>query len=846
MLQDLAGGLTLGEEGVGLAEGDELLHQVVHPHLEAARDQGIPVEVVDLVGGIIGVVVALLGAQELLARQHEGRALAQEDDLLAEPVHGEALLVGGLGVGGQELVPDGVVVVAGHIVDDHIRGGPAHGAVALRAQDAEDHHFGCAVVGLAVDVALILGVEDAALQAVADGVVEDRHGADALAAGNNLGNIGLSGLEFRAQRGAAAGPALAVEDRLGVDGVDRLLDGLHGLDIVQGHEIEAEAVDVVLLRPVGHGVHHVLAEHDPLGGRLVAAAGAVGGGAGGVVAVVVIGYDLVQAGVDVKGVVVDHVHDHAHAVLMQGLDHLLELVDPDLAPVGIHGVGALGGVVVLGVVAPVELRRVLGFVHGGVVVDGLEVDVGDPQVPEIVHADGHAGGVGQAALGKGQVLAREPASRNAVGEVADVDLPDDGLVVGVDVLEVFVLVKARGVRLRQVDDHAPVAVDAHCPGVGVHGLLGPGGGGYGVGVVGPVTAVGGNGPDALLAPGHVELLIGVSAAAELIEVQHHGARGGSPDLEGGGLAVEDRAQVVAAVGVKGLEGRGVEDLGGNRVLLLEALQLHGVSLGEVQLLVQGDVALNRFLVETGQALHGDLPVAVEDLDLIQGAEAGGGGDVAADHAQIRDLRQSEFVSLTQGLPSVRTDVLGAVSRQQIDLGVLAGDLGVAVRLKVLLGFAPACAAGIGAVLADDEAHLGNVLGDVQDHLDAVVAGVEEIAPAIGVGIPDPHIALGIVHVFGLPVEGELVGAGFPLQGVLLGDGRRVGDGGRVGDSGRAGCRGGVLHPRPVQRPVAGRKEAHKHQETQKESEAAFHDSHLLWCKFGKPVFYYTGFCGVCL
>ena len=91
---------------------------------------------------------------------------------------------------------------------------------------------------------------------------------------------------------------------------------------------------------------------------------------------------------------------------MEGLDHLLELVHSDLPVVGVGGVAALGGVVVLRVVAPVELGLIqLVLLDGGVVVDRLQVHVGHAQSLHIVHAHGLAGTIGEAGLREGQVLA---------------------------------------------------------------------------------------------------------------------------------------------------------------------------------------------------------------------------------------------------------------------------------------------------------------------------------------------------------------------------------------------------------------------------------------------------------
>ncbi|MBL7866303.1 MAG: hypothetical protein JNK10_15660, partial [Cyclobacteriaceae bacterium] len=47
------------------------------------------------------------------------------------------------------------------------------------------------------------------------------------------------------------------------------------LDIVNAHEVEAEAIDMILLNPVFARFDDVLAHHGTFGGRLVAASGGI-------------------------------------------------------------------------------------------------------------------------------------------------------------------------------------------------------------------------------------------------------------------------------------------------------------------------------------------------------------------------------------------------------------------------------------------------------------------------------------------------------------------------------------------------------------------------------------------
>ena len=72
--------------------------------------------------------------------------------------------------------------------------------------------------------------------------------------------------------GRLCSPSLAVDDDIRIDGMETLADEVHGLDVMDGHEVEAVAVDVIFLHPPLKGLDHILAEHLLFGSGLVAAA----------------------------------------------------------------------------------------------------------------------------------------------------------------------------------------------------------------------------------------------------------------------------------------------------------------------------------------------------------------------------------------------------------------------------------------------------------------------------------------------------------------------------------------------------------------------------------------------
>ena len=176
--------------------------------------------------------------------------------------------------------------MAADVVDDRLGGGGVGelGVVAFGVVDlwvcggGHDADLdGLFESGLSGGEAGVLGGGVVALDGVAEVVAEDGyavHLADVLFEGSALGCEGR----------VAGGPAFAVDDDVGVDGAEGVGDAVHGLGVVDGHEVESEAVDVVLAGPVGHGVDDVVAHLSAFGGCLVAAAGGVG-----VAAVVVAG-----------------------------------------------------------------------------------------------------------------------------------------------------------------------------------------------------------------------------------------------------------------------------------------------------------------------------------------------------------------------------------------------------------------------------------------------------------------------------------------------------------------------------------------------------------------------------
>ena len=366
----------------------------------------LPVQPVEGGGGAVAVALPLLGAGKLLARLPERQAHAGQVDARRQPVlgqrdrvHGPVLRV--LVPDEKQFVPEGEVVVGGDIAHDLPGAVGRQGAAAAPGRDRRaDIPQGAF---LALHIARLPGVKTAALDGIPGVIAED---ADPLVQHGQIVFVGFVPVE-----GAdAALPGLAIHQDVPAAGelIQFGPEQVHGLHVVQAHQVEPEAVDVVLPGPVEDRVDEIPPGHGALAGKLVAAAAAVGKAAVRVLPEKVIGHGIVQGILGAVGVVVHHVHHHPDARCMEGGDHLPALPDAHLAPGGVGGVAALRHIEVGGVVAPVILpQQRLCLVHAAKVKNGHQLDVFYPQPLEVVQAGGvDAVAVqGGALLGKGHIFA---------------------------------------------------------------------------------------------------------------------------------------------------------------------------------------------------------------------------------------------------------------------------------------------------------------------------------------------------------------------------------------------------------------------------------------------------------
>ncbi|ESU50210.1 hypothetical protein P376_1812 [Streptomyces sp. HCCB10043] len=580
---------------------------------EAVAVAAVPVQGVEPVAAVVGVAVQGLGAQQVGARLGERGPLGEDggghgDHLGPGPLGGrgtgrelegegveEGLVVVGVGVGervaGHGRVSGGRPVVVDVGALDRAPGGVGEGVVGEVAGEADLDQVlvvqqpglllgAGAVGGRGVGVGVEAGGEALDAGVLVEGAAAAHGVAGPVGEGGDAGagHVLLGGLDEAGVIGDLAEvPALAVQnDLLAVDAVlgerepvQRLADLQDVVLGVVAHQVEAEAVDLVLLGPGDDGVDDELAHHGVLG-RGVGAAG--GGGDGAVLQepLVVAGHDPVEDRLVVlpggDGVVVDDVHDRAQSGLVEALDHLPEL-DRALGAVRVGGVGALGDGVVERVVAPVEAVLGGGLAHalllllgvgcgGGQVAvgrrlvllllrdgpdveDGQQVDVARAGVGELLQVP-HALGAG---VGEGEVFAGVLRRAIRDREVPDVQLLDLGVPQrgGGGLLQAGPAAR-RELRVGEVDDEAAGGVGGQGGGVGVGDLVGdqlldgggPDGHGVPVGLALPALLPG-DGPDA-------GAVVALHRDAAAVEFERDGLRGRGPHGERRCGFAEDRAE----------------------------------------------------------------------------------------------------------------------------------------------------------------------------------------------------------------------------------------------------------------------------------------------------------------
>ena len=139
---------------------------------------------------------------------------------------------------------------------------------------------------------------------------------------------------------------------------------------------------MVFPRPIRHGFHHKTAEHRTFRGHIASASGAVRQRPVRLAAQEVFGHDALEPVVGREHVIVDHIHNHFDAGIMQRLHHLLDLADAHGPVIRIRGVRSFRNVVIDGIVTPV-VSAADRFVDGTEIVDRHQLHRGNAKLFEI-------------------------------------------------------------------------------------------------------------------------------------------------------------------------------------------------------------------------------------------------------------------------------------------------------------------------------------------------------------------------------------------------------------------------------------------------------------------------------
>ncbi len=136
-----------------------------------------------------------------------------------------------------------------------------------RADNAKLHALLHAI--LAADKSLILRVKHASLDSVPYVIAECANPV-------NLCHVCLQSLLRRWDRTIPASPAFTVHHNRRINLVKCCPHSIHCLNVMHCHQIKAESVNVVLLRPVNNRIHDIFADHGAVRSRLVSTAGCIG------------------------------------------------------------------------------------------------------------------------------------------------------------------------------------------------------------------------------------------------------------------------------------------------------------------------------------------------------------------------------------------------------------------------------------------------------------------------------------------------------------------------------------------------------------------------------------------
>ena len=321
-------GIAHTESRMSLAHRNQVLNVVEHFTISGLL---LPVDGIDIVRAIVGIVYALLVAHHFIAGEDERHTLRSEHESFRQLVQSHLFFHACIcRKGGLDTVGQAHIVVTTYVADHLGRlSSPCFLAIVHRVVDdlrmrnathqaIHDAHF---VSRQSDEESTLLVVVERATETVTHLV---REYGDA----RHLVGIGLHRQLFLRHLRRTCCPTFAIHEDTRVNLVQFGTDGVHGFNVVDTHQVETEAVDVVFVHPMEHGFYHVLAHHGTVRSGFIATTRCIGILAFRIEAIEIARHGLFEVAIyDVEGMVVHHVEHHADACLVERLNHLLEFLD---------------------------------------------------------------------------------------------------------------------------------------------------------------------------------------------------------------------------------------------------------------------------------------------------------------------------------------------------------------------------------------------------------------------------------------------------------------------------------------------------------------------------------------
>ena len=254
-------GIAHTESRMSLAHRNQVLDVVEHFTISGLL---LPVDGIDVVRAIVGIVYALLVAHHFIAGEDERHTLRSEHEGFRQLVQSHLFFHACIcRKGGLDTVGQAHIVVTTYVAD-HLRRlccpsllAIVHGVINdLRMRNAthqaiHDTHF---MTRLANQESTFRITAPRTTDTVTHFV---REYGDA----RHLVGISLHRQFFLRHLRRTCRPSFAIHENTRVNLVQFGTDGVHGFDVVNTHQVETEAVDVVFVHPMKHRFYHVLAHH---------------------------------------------------------------------------------------------------------------------------------------------------------------------------------------------------------------------------------------------------------------------------------------------------------------------------------------------------------------------------------------------------------------------------------------------------------------------------------------------------------------------------------------------------------------------------------------------------------